>query len=173
MILEAFEGPCPDGEECRHLDGDPTNNLPDNLAWGTHKQNCEDTVRHGRSRRASNPGVLNGHAKLTEADVLDIRRLHSQGVSCGRLGAMFGVQKSNVAMIVRRDTWKHLPGAMPPVFDQRGERGSNAKLVEADVLEIRRLAAEGVTQKDIAARFGVTRSNVGVIANRRTWGHLP
>ena len=35
LVLETFIGPCPDGMECRHLDGDRTNNHIFNLAWGT------------------------------------------------------------------------------------------------------------------------------------------
>lgn len=34
----------------RHLDGDPTNNNVCNLAWGTVKDNWEDSVRHGTFR---------------------------------------------------------------------------------------------------------------------------
>lgn len=37
----------------RHLDGDPTNNVVYNLAWGTTKDNWEDAVRHGTARPLS------------------------------------------------------------------------------------------------------------------------
>jgi len=33
LVLLAFVGPCPEGYECRHLDGDPANNHVDNLRW--------------------------------------------------------------------------------------------------------------------------------------------
>lgn len=33
LVLETFIGPCPDGQEARHLDGDATNNRLENLAW--------------------------------------------------------------------------------------------------------------------------------------------
>lgn len=40
LICEAFNGPKPDNcEVCMHLDEDYTNNRPENLAWGTHKEN--------------------------------------------------------------------------------------------------------------------------------------
>lgn len=34
----------------RHLDDDPTNNVPSNLAWGTQADNVHDMVRAGRAR---------------------------------------------------------------------------------------------------------------------------
>lgn len=50
LVLLAFEGPCPEGQQVRHLDGDPTNNSLANLKYGTPKENSEDTIRHGRTR---------------------------------------------------------------------------------------------------------------------------
>jgi len=52
-VLEAFVGPCPDGMECRHLDGDRRNNQISNLAWGTLAQNRWDLVRHGTLSKGS------------------------------------------------------------------------------------------------------------------------
>ncbi len=47
LVLSAFVGPCPDGMECCHDDGDPTNNAVSNLYWGTRSQNMRDRFRHG------------------------------------------------------------------------------------------------------------------------------
>jgi hypothetical protein len=47
LVLAAFVGPCPDGMECRHLDGNPANNRIENLCWGTRAENNADRVRHG------------------------------------------------------------------------------------------------------------------------------
>jgi hypothetical protein len=52
-----------------------------------------------------------------------------------------------------------------------GER-NNAKLTEEEILEIRRLAGDGVKHVALAARFGVCRQNVGAIVHRRSWRHL-
>lgn len=48
LVLEAFRGPCPEGMECRHIDGNQQNNWLSNLAWGTAKENAEDRVLQGR-----------------------------------------------------------------------------------------------------------------------------
>jgi len=40
LVCEAFHGPAPiDRAVCMHLDEDARNNRPENLAWGTQKEN--------------------------------------------------------------------------------------------------------------------------------------
>lgn len=51
LVLSAFVGPCPDGMEACHRDGNPANNRLANLRWDTHQSNVDDTVRHGRVPR--------------------------------------------------------------------------------------------------------------------------
>jgi hypothetical protein len=47
LVLLAFVGPCPEGMEARHLNGDSKDNRLDNLAWGTLDENQADRVIHG------------------------------------------------------------------------------------------------------------------------------
>jgi hypothetical protein len=40
LVCEAFNGPAPeDATVCMHLDENAANNRPDNLAWGTQREN--------------------------------------------------------------------------------------------------------------------------------------
>lgn len=77
LVLEVFIGPCPEGMEARHLDGDIKNNRLDNLKWGTRKQNAKDKVRHGRGLkgkpRLKNRGEKNGVAVYTNEIATKIR----------------------------------------------------------------------------------------------------
>ncbi len=66
LVLEAFVGPRPEGAECRHLDGDPTNNHLDNLAWGTNSENKYDVVRHGVHHNARKTHCKRGHEFTVE-----------------------------------------------------------------------------------------------------------
>lgn len=59
-----------------------------------------------------------------------------------------------------------------PEAAARGERVGGSKLTADDVREIRRLRTEGLTLKVIAARFGVTFTNVDMIVNHQTWKHV-
>lgn len=54
LVLLAFVGPRPDGMDCCHNDGDPTNNRLDNLRWDTRSGNEADKRIHGTDNRAEN-----------------------------------------------------------------------------------------------------------------------
>lgn len=60
-VLEAFVGPCPEGMETRHLDGNPKNNRLDNLVWGTSQQNKLDTARQGNHPNQQKIQCPRGH----------------------------------------------------------------------------------------------------------------
>lgn len=46
------------------------------------------------------------------------------------------------------------------------------KLTEEAVLEIRRLAADGLRHVDLAKRFGCTSVNIGYVVRRKIWTHI-
>lgn len=54
----------------------------------------------------------------------------------------------------------------------KGEHQWCAKATAADVLEMRRLFASGIRQVDLRKRFGLNKSTVCSIVNRRSWRHL-
>ena len=66
LIAEAFLGPCPEGQEVRHLDGDPANNVLTNLKYGTHGENERDKVRHGTHHWANVTHCTQGHEYTPE-----------------------------------------------------------------------------------------------------------
>lgn len=104
LVLEAFVGPCPEGMECRHLDGTRTNNRLSNLAWGTSAENEADKVRHGTKVR----GEAHSAAKLTESQVIQMRADVAAGMSCKGAAAKYGIFIENVRKIVRRKGWSHV-----------------------------------------------------------------
>lgn len=61
LVLEAFVGPRPEGMECLHGDGDPSNNRLCNLHWDTPSENQLDRVRHGRHFATSRLRCPRGH----------------------------------------------------------------------------------------------------------------
>ena len=71
MILETFVGPRPEGQQCRHLDGDKSNNSLVNLCWGTSLENHADMKSHGTNAR----GDRHGRAKYTDKQIAEVRDL--------------------------------------------------------------------------------------------------
>lgn len=109
LVLEAFVGPCPQGMECRHLDGNRTNNRLDNLTWGTRAANSQDTIHHGNHffSVADHVGEANGNCKLSESKVLEIRSLAGT-VTVDELARRFDVTTTTIRDIIRRKRWKHI-----------------------------------------------------------------
>lgn len=54
-----------------------------------------------------------------------------------------------------------------------GSKSSAAKLCEEDVVQIRALLRDGLTQTDIARRYGVFNSSISNIKTWKTWKHVP
>jgi hypothetical protein len=60
-----------------------------------------------------------------------------------------------------------------PHLRKRGSRHHNSKLIEEQVLEIRRAySAREENQYELAARFGVSQVLIGKIINRIAWSHI-
>ncbi len=66
LVLEAFVGPRPPGQEVRHLDGDSSRSVLSNLAWGTKSENGYDRVRHGTHTQAAKTHCPAGHLYTPE-----------------------------------------------------------------------------------------------------------
>jgi hypothetical protein len=61
LVLEAFVGPRPAGQQCLHGDDDPAHNHVSNLRWGTARQNAYDKVANGRHHEALKTHCAQGH----------------------------------------------------------------------------------------------------------------
>jgi hypothetical protein len=64
----------------------------------TRKKMCESSKK-GESNHAS---------KLTSSDVLEIRRLNSEGMGQRKIGKKFNVTKNAISHILKGLTWKHI-----------------------------------------------------------------
>lgn len=66
LVCEAFHGPpTPDKWMCMHLDENSRNNFPENLAWGTQKENlnAEGFLKYCRGRTGENSPTIKSMKK--------------------------------------------------------------------------------------------------------------
>lgn len=103
LVLEAFVGPCPTGQQVRHFpDRSKQNNRLDNLSWGTPKENQADRVVHGSE--------VNGEAchlaKLTAEQANAIRQRLDAGEQIRAVAKEFGISEAAAGHIKARRSWK-------------------------------------------------------------------
>ena len=97
LVALTYLGPCPDGMCIRHLDGDPTNNAVDNLAYGTLCENQADrrnTDTYGQKLSARQAKVIKG-----------LRRC---GFTQRRVAEIFSINRTTVSKIDRGIFWSHI-----------------------------------------------------------------
>lgn len=104
LVMLAFVGPVPKGQLVRHRDGTRTNCTLSNLRYGTPAQNMQDAIEHG----TTTPGMKNAMAKLTDANVIEIRRLCGTGLSDTAVAKLFDVSRPSITYIRQRKTWRHI-----------------------------------------------------------------
>lgn len=104
-VLTNGEPPIETSWILHHCDGGADGCVrPSHLYAGTALDNNRDRDSRGRTVKGSG----HSNAKLTEMAVLEIRALASAGASQVAIAQQFGVDKTNISMIVRRKTWTHI-----------------------------------------------------------------
>lgn len=118
-MFELVHGPIPNGcEVCHRCDNRACIN-PDHLFSGTRADNVRDMYNKNRGFRPH--GELSVRAKLTEQDVAGLRKRLANGESTKVLAKDFGVSRSAVRGIGKRETWAHIgdePAWSPPTLDE-------------------------------------------------------
>lgn len=95
LVLLSFVGPCPQGMEACHKDGNRSNNHLDNLRWDTHTNNQIDNLHNGTS-------------KLTKEKIYEVRKLVACGFTYREIRDMTGVHNVQVSDIINKKIWKHV-----------------------------------------------------------------
>lgn len=118
LVMISFVGEVAGKPFVNHIDGDKSNNNLHNLEWCTQSENQKHAFRtklqvhdeeYRKSRRLRFQGEGSSTAKLTEKDVLDIRRFWADGThNQFEMSKMYNVTQANISRIVKRLTWKHL-----------------------------------------------------------------
>lgn len=99
---ELTHGPIAEGLKVCHRCDNPICVNPSHLFLGTQAENILDCIQKGR-RNAF------GRQKLTEADVLEIRRRRALGEPRKPLAAEFNITPHTLDGVVSGQSWAHLP----------------------------------------------------------------
>jgi len=85
---------------------------PDHLFLGSRLENMRDMDQKRRrayGEKVSSPGEKNPAAKLTEKEVLEIRKLYAtNNFTQTKLAIMFGVTQPLIGRIVKNKSWNHI-----------------------------------------------------------------
>lgn len=108
IAYELTYGPIPEGLCCLHHCDNIECINPGHMFLGTHKDTMNDMTLKGR--RYITLGIDNGRAKLTEEQVLEIRRLYAleNHMLQREIALMFGISRPLVGSIITRKRWKHI-----------------------------------------------------------------
>lgn len=113
MVALAFiKNPNPsEYTEVDHIDFNPQNNNANNLQWVSPKMNVRRTREAGRY--FIKRGESHGMAKLTECEIIEIRKLYSTHKYYQReLAKKYKIGRTAIAKIVGNKTWRHIDTLM-------------------------------------------------------------
>jgi len=88
-----------------HLDGIKWNNVAWNLEWATESENTQHAVDTGLM--ISIKGERHGRSKLTEKQVLEIRKIGNTMLQ-REIAEIYNVHREAISNILSRKCWKHI-----------------------------------------------------------------
>lgn len=109
LSYELANGPIGAGLEICHLCDVPACVNPEHLFAATHSENLADARRKGRMRKSPLlRGKANPRSRLTDSQVLEIKKLRREGVPREQVARAFGVYPGTIWCIDIGRTWRHL-----------------------------------------------------------------
>lgn len=107
LVAEAFcEKTNISQQKVIHLDFDKKNNQVANLYWANNQEAYQHQIKHSPNTLTGFVHNTKANAKLSEEDVLHIRRMLDKGVSQSKVAYMFCVSPMQISRIKRGENWK-------------------------------------------------------------------
>jgi hypothetical protein len=105
LVAMAFVPGFAQGLTVNHINGNKLDNRPENLEWVTLSENTKHQWRTGL---VDLRGENQPNHKLTQRQVIHIRKALRAGVSANSLSIIAGVNASTIYLIEQGKRWKHL-----------------------------------------------------------------
>jgi group I intron endonuclease len=124
--------------------------------------------KYSKERRLSMTGEGNGYAKLTLDNVKCIRnKYNEENYSLITLSKEFNVSERTIAHIIYNQTWIDETYVVP--VPRKINHKGVPKLTLEKANEIRKMYNDGITTKELAKLFDVTKVNIRHVVNNKTW----
>jgi len=105
IIAKAFVSGFQDGLHINHINGVKTDNRPENLEWVTNQENVSHAWKTGLVDLKGENAP--GH-KLTQKQVIEIRKAIRLGITANSLAIIAGVSPSTIYLIEKGKRWASL-----------------------------------------------------------------
>lgn len=92
--------------EVNHIDGVKTNNMVSNLEWNTSKENIQHAYKNGLMNPLNGENGIN--SKLTELDVIEIRKMRTKGLKQSEIAKQFDVARTTIRDVLSKKNWAHI-----------------------------------------------------------------
>lgn len=141
---------------------------PKHLFSGTPKDNSQDMKN--KNRHAF--GEKSSLSKLSSEDVLNIRKLYSEGKASAFLAKKYSISIGHTHNIIDGKSWAHLPTLK--CNKKRTASGSingRAILNEEKVKKIRQ-EVKWSSYEELGRKYNVTKGTIYEIIVRRRWSHI-
>lgn len=184
-------GPIPEGKSVCHKCDNPACINPEHLWLGSHSENMADMKDKGRGAKPPvhcgedhwrhrypekvKRGADNPIAKLTDEQVIQMRRDYIAGAKNAELAERYGLSPNSVQDITLGRSWVHLlkvKGA--PTLASLKKRAkqsqkSASKINQKIASTIRRRLSAGEMGKDLAAEYGIHKATISDIKLGKIW----
>jgi hypothetical protein len=152
LVLTAFLGRCPNGLECRHVNGDKRDNRVINLQWGTRLENAQDKKRHGTQPF----GEQHPRSVLREDHIVEIRKLAaSKTITYREIAEKYNVSDETIRQVVSGSTWQHVGGP-------RTSRKRRRLTLEEIRGLVREYKSNPLPYAKLASQYAVGRKQIGL-----------
>lgn len=153
LVYETFIGPIPPRKQINHKNGVVNDNRVENLEIMTAKENVKHSIEVlGHSRE----GTKNHQAKLTEEQVISIRRRARAGEKFGALAREFRVSAVLIKKVATGESWQHLSEPVAP----KGAWFNQHKLTSEEKEQINHALQQNALVPELSQRYNVTKTTI-------------